>query len=339
MANLSAAAAGRRLAALAAAPLLFGLATPLAAQAAAVAVESTSVSPSTIGAGEEALQKVTLTEPAPAGGTVVELRDLTEFGDPDYAWSTGRKVTVPEGERTVAFPIRVESEDRTTVTRLQASANGTAAETAITVEPPNWSDQAVTGFWVKQQYGQAFAVTGTTVTGTVHITAPAPVGGLAVDLRNDPVWNTTAYSAPYVVVPAGATSATFPIRATADKEPRYVGMRADLGNNVLTSSLIGVPEQFSVGQVREIRNTPGYRPNQGTVGLGDIWHPFGAVIRLTSDTPGVTVPSELRLSSSELGRTFPVEVDPSVPIGTKVKITAGWVLGPSPVTTEITVQD
>lgn len=111
--------------------------------------------------------------------------------------------------------------------------------------PPDWREQGVTNFWVKQQYGEAIAVTGTTVTGTVRIQSPAPVGGLAVDIRNDPTWNGTAYSAAYVVVPAGATSATF----------------------------------------------------------------------------------------------FPVGVDRSVPIGTKVKITATWVLGPSPVTTEITIQD
>ncbi|MEU9845107.1 hypothetical protein AB0C69_38525 [Actinomadura sp. NPDC048032] len=339
MANLSKAAVGRRAAVLAAAPLLLGLATPLAARAAAVAVESTSVTPSTISAGQEALQKVTLTEPAPAGGTVVELRDLTEFGDPNYARSTGRKVTVPEGKQTVTFPIRVESVSETTATRLQASANGTAAETAITVVPPDWREQGVTNFWVKQQYGEAIAVTGTTVTGTVRIQSPAPVGGLAVDIRNDPTWNGTAYSAPYVVVPAGATSATFPISVSADRSPRHVGMTADLGNNVMTSSLIGVPKQFSVGQVREIRNTPGYWPNYGVVGLGDVWHPFGAVIKLTSDTPGVTVPPELQLSSSDVGRSFPVGVDRSVPIGTKVRITATWVLGPSPVTTEITIQD
>lgn len=36
---------------------------------------------------------------------------------------------------------------------------------------------------------------------------------------------------------------------------------------------------------------------------------------------------------------FPVNVDSSVPIGTKVKITATWVLGPAPVTTEITIGD
>ncbi|WP_149262886.1 hypothetical protein [Actinomadura sp. K4S16] len=339
MANLSKAAVGRRVAVLTAAPLLFGLATPLAAQAATTGVESTSVSPSTISAGEEALQKVTLTEPAPAGGTVVALRDLNEFEDPNYARSTGRKVTVPEGQRSVTFPIRVQSEDTTTVTSLEASANGTAARTAITVEPPDWREQVVTGFWVKQQYGQAIALTGTTVTGTVQIKSPAPVGGLAVDIRNNPVWNDTAYSAPYVVVPAGATGATFPISVSTDQNPRYVQMTADLGNDKATSSLIGTPKKFSVGTVREIRNKSGYWPNYGVVGLGDIWHPFGAVIKLTSDTPGVTVPPELQLSSSELGRTFPIQVDPSTPIGTKVKITATWVLGPAPVTTEITIQD
>jgi len=73
---------------------------------------------------------------------------------------------------------------------------------------------------VKQQYGRAIALTSTTVTGTVQLKLPAPVGGLAVDIRNKPVWNSTAYAPPYVVVPAGATGATFPIGVSADREPR-----------------------------------------------------------------------------------------------------------------------
>ncbi|MFD0689410.1 hypothetical protein [Actinomadura fibrosa] len=339
MANTPKAAAGRRIAVLAAAPLVLGIAGALPARAASAAVESTSVTPSTISAGQEALQKITLTEAAPAGGTVVELRDLNEYEDPNYVRSTGRKVTVPEGQRSVTVPIRVQSERETTVTRLRASANGSAAETAVTVTPPDPREQQVTGFYVKQQYGQAIALTSTTVTGTVQLKAPAPVGGLAVDIRNVPGWNSTADAPPYVVVPAGATGATFPIRVVADREPRSVQMTADLGNNVLTSSLTGVPKTFSVGQSREIRNTPGYWPNHGVVGLGDLWHPFGATIKLTSDTPGVTVPAELKVSSGEVGQLFPVTVDPSVPIGAKVKITASWVLGPAPVSTEITIQD
>ncbi|MEV0660013.1 hypothetical protein ACIBI3_02940 [Actinomadura luteofluorescens] len=52
-----------------------------------------------------------------------DVHELRE--DPDYAKSTGRTVTVPEGRRTVAFPIRVQSE-RETELQLSSSDAGRA---------------------------------------------------------------------------------------------------------------------------------------------------------------------------------------------------------------------
>ncbi|OLT12454.1 hypothetical protein BJF79_22220 [Actinomadura sp. CNU-125] len=74
------------------------------------------------------------------------------------------------------------------------------------------------------------------------------------------------------------------------------------------------------------------------MGLGDRWHPFGAVIELTSDTPGVTVPAKIEIPADEVGENFPITVDDSVPAGTKVRISAKWVLSTAgTVTTEAVV--
>ncbi|GAA1883952.1 hypothetical protein [Actinomadura bangladeshensis] len=109
------------------------------------------------------------------------------------------------------------------------------------------------------------------------------------------------------------------------------------------AGVIGVPKKFSVGVLGPVRHRPGNAENFGVVGLGDIWHPFGARINLTSDTPGVTtslnVPSDGSIPADKDGAQFSIRVADSVPAGTKVKLTANWVLGPAPVTTEFTVQD
>jgi hypothetical protein len=54
---------------------------------------------------------------------------------------------------------------------------------------------------------------GSPSTGTVALTAPAPATGAAVQLSNSgDFFNLDADLPPVVIVPAGATSATFPVR-------------------------------------------------------------------------------------------------------------------------------
>jgi hypothetical protein len=51
------------------------------------------------------------------------------------------------------------------------------------------------------------------------------------------------------------------------------------------------------------------------------------------------VPADGSIPASQAGAQFQIHVADSVPAGTKVKLTASWVLGPAPVTTEFTVQE
>jgi hypothetical protein len=333
--------AGRR-AAGAVLPLALAAAVfaPLRASAAEVAVESTTVSPSRITSGEEAIQTVTLAEPAPAGGVAVQLLDGGEYEDLTYLQSTRHKVTVPAGQRRVSFPIRVQSAvSAGTVTRLTAGVGGSVAETSVTVDPIDARVQDVTSFTVDKR----IAAEGGKIIGTVQIKSPAPVGGLAVDLRKTP-YESSAVSFPsYVVVPAGATSAAFAMDVTAYDRPRFATVMAALSTARQFAGVIGVPKKFSIGVLGPVRHRPGNAENFGAVGLGDIWHPFGARITLASDTPGVTaqlnVPSDGSIPAAQAGAQFAIQVADSVPAGTKVKLTATWVLGPAPVSTEFTVQE
>ncbi|TDC19707.1 hypothetical protein [Actinomadura bangladeshensis] len=125
---------------------------PLRASAAEVQVVSTTVTPSRITSGEQAIQTVTLAEPAPAGGVTVQLLDGNEYRDLTYFQATKNRVTVPEGERSVSLAIRVQSAiNEGTVTRLTAGAGGSVAETSITVDPIDGRYQDVTSFTIDKR--------------------------------------------------------------------------------------------------------------------------------------------------------------------------------------------
>ncbi|MGK5557857.1 hypothetical protein ACSNOI_40260 [Actinomadura kijaniata] len=325
-----------------AAPLAAAVPAPAAHAVAAVTVAATSVSPSTITSGQEAIQTVTLAAPAPEGGVKVAVHPVGQFSDATYLQATRNEVTVPAGERSVSFPIRVENSPTASVRTLEARVGSSAAVASLTVNPVDPREQAVTSFTVDRPNDARAAVEGSTVTGTVKIKSPAPTGGLAVDVRRVPHESSAVHAPAYVVVPAGGTSATFRMTATAYDIPRSVTLRALLGPSDATTSVLGVPKRFSVAGLDfgRVRRGPQNNPQYGGVGLGEWWHPFGAVVRFATDNPKVTVTPEVDIPASHVGALFRIDADASVPAGTTVKITATWVLGPvAPATTEVTVVD
>ncbi|WP_067474870.1 hypothetical protein [Actinomadura hibisca] len=312
-----------------------------AAHAAEIAVASTAVSPNVIDPGQQAVQTVTLTEPAPAGGTVVQLRDLNVSEDLNYAQSTGRKVTVPAGQRSVSFPIRVQSEIGATTTGLRAVVGGSHAETSITVRAQDPDRQAITDFLLNGVALPGTVVAGAAVTGTVKLKAAAPAGGLAVDIRNHP-GETAALSTPaYVVVPAGSTTGAFTMKALPDDGPKSVTVTADIGNGFELNGVTVVPKGFSVGALRGL-HTPcdaDCNPNWGVASVGDLWHPFGAVIKLKSSNPAIKVPASVEIPAGKPSTTFVFQVERGTPVGTTATITATWQLGlAGPVTSQVYVQ-
>ncbi|MBE1530693.1 hypothetical protein [Actinomadura algeriensis] len=305
-------------------------AAPSAAADTTPEVASTSVSPAVIPAGGQALQTVRLTAPAPAGGLGVEVISVG-FADGNYQYSTdGGHVRVPEGETSVTFPIRLEAYEDETVVPLVARRHGVSARTDVTVRPLDWREQTVTNVDLDVPGDAKAVVAGTKVTGSVELAAPAGAGGTSVDLRVAHVSGLPGSPTPkiprYAVVPAGSTRGTFTMEypAVPVSGIGITDVAADLGHSPMRVAPLLVPKQYTVGVVRELR--AGARNNIGAVGLGNRWHPFGAVIELTSHTPGVTVPAKVEIPADEAGENFDIRVDESVPAGTKVKISAKWVL-------------
>ncbi|HEY3161196.1 MAG TPA: hypothetical protein VGJ78_19660 [Vicinamibacterales bacterium] len=164
--------------------------------------------PTTVTGGGSAQGVLHLSDPAPPGG----LQAILSTKDPRGYLKTVPPVTVPTtvsipaGAISANFSIATTPVNESTPAAIYATTNAVGAKGSITVGIPS-------GPRAGSLMIDPFAVSsGHPATGTVTLTGPATAGGVVVPLRSShPQYASVPAS---VTVPAGATSATFPI-ATA----------------------------------------------------------------------------------------------------------------------------
>jgi len=194
------------------------------------------------GAGLQGI--VTLSPPPGAPGPFVATSPIVVLlgsGDANVAHPVSGTVTIPAGASSATFNISTAPVAATRVVELFASATG-AAQTnlaigQVTVMPP----VAPATLLLSPANGVGPGTVTLTVvgpassTGTVTLTAPAPAGGAVVVLSSlDPA---VAQVPGSVTVPAGATSATFTVMASAVAAPGSATIYASLGGTVLIALL------------------------------------------------------------------------------------------------------
>ncbi len=166
-------------------------------------LSSLTLNPSTVVGGQSSTGTVTLTAPAQSGGFTVQLSS----SNPSVA-SVPSSVTVPQGQTSANFTVTTQPVSSQTQVTITASANGVTRQATLTVNPPSGSVTlqsltiSPTSVWG-----------GSSATGTVTLSGPAPSGGAVVQLRSS---NPSAAIVPSsVTVPAGQRSASFTIRTTS----------------------------------------------------------------------------------------------------------------------------
>ena len=165
-----------------------------------VHVSSMSLDPTAVTAGTSSTGTVTLSGAAPTGGAVVSLSS-----DNSAVATTPASVTIAAGATTVTFTVSTSAVGTTSAATITATYNGIASA-ALTVNPPvvtvsslNLNPTGVTG--------------GTSSTGTLMLSGPAPTGGVVVSLSSD---NSAVATTPAsVTIAAGATVATFTVSTSA----------------------------------------------------------------------------------------------------------------------------
>jgi hypothetical protein len=255
-----------------------------------IALATLQTAGSSVGSGSSLWTTVTLTHQAPSAGTTVTLTS----SNPAVV-SVPATVTVTAGRDTASFSASTVAITSTTSVTLSASCGGVTRSVTVQVLP------YLTGFSVSPSVVPA----GTTATGTVTIAGPAPAGGLTVGL-----FSTKPAAVPLparVSVPAGVTSASFPITTSAVSAATSATLVATLGRS-LTTSLSVMP----VGVSFTPASLSGGQPSTGTVVLPTAAPVGGAVVTLGSSNPSlasppasVTVPEGARLITFTV-RTFPV---------------------------------
>ena len=161
--------------------------------------------PTTVTGGGSAQGVLHLTDPAPPGG----LQAILSTKDPRGYLRTVSPVTVPTtvsipaGALSANFSIATSPVNTSTPAAIYATTNAFGAKGSIGVGIPSGPRAASLMI-------DPFAVSaGHPATGTVTLTAPATAGGIVVPLLSShPQYASVPAS---VTVPAGATSATFPI--------------------------------------------------------------------------------------------------------------------------------
>jgi hypothetical protein len=154
---------------------------------------------SVVGGAQSSTGTVTLSGPAPANGAQVTLSssDTTAARVPS-------SVTVAAGATSATFTVSTSAVASSATVTISAAYSGAFRSASLTVTPPPPTVSSLS-------LDPANVLGGQSSTGTVTLTGPAPAGGGQVFLSSS---NGAARVPSSVIVPAGATSATFTVNTS-----------------------------------------------------------------------------------------------------------------------------
>jgi len=164
-----------------------------------LSLSSFSMDPTSVTGGNSSTGTVTLSGPAPSGGAQVMLSSSNTA-----AARVPSSVTVAAGATSATFSVGTSAVAASTTVTISGAYGGATRSVSLTVTPAPPPPPTVSSLTLNP----ANVFGGQSSTGTVTLTGPAPAGGAQVFLSS----NNGAASVPSsVIVPAGATSATFTV--------------------------------------------------------------------------------------------------------------------------------
>jgi WD40 repeat protein len=161
-------------------------------------------------------------------------------------------------------------------------------------------------------------------TGTVTLSAPASTEGQSVVLTSA---NANASVPGNVVVPAGATSATFTVKTVGVAVPQTGDITATIGTSSKTATLAMTPTPVASLTLSPTTVIAG-NTSIGTITLTQPAPPNGAYVELSTNSPGTSVPGIVMVPPGLTSTTFQVGTYP-VPSTTVATITAGIQASPA----------
>jgi hypothetical protein len=253
-----------------------------------------SVWPQTVVGGTTATATVRLTEPAYAGGIVLQLsKDSVALAVPPTT-------IVPEGQTVGYFTVSTIPLSFTATRTIFATLNGVTRGTSITITP---GDLVLTSFTANPTTIQS----GNSAVGTVTLTGAAPGGGTVVHLSS----GSSAIQVPAsVTVPAGSASRTFTIQTSevGSTFSRQIIATCNGSSRVVTVTLT---PSISIASLTLSKSTvKGGESLTGTVTLSLPAPNGGIVVALESGSGAIQVPSSVTVAAGQTSVTFPIQTNP-----------------------------
>jgi uncharacterized repeat protein (TIGR03803 family) len=241
-----------------------------------------SISPLTITGGNNASGTVWISSPAPAGGAAVTLSSSSQLVQ------VPSTVTVPAGAVSSDFTVSTSPVGSINNATVTASYGGVYDSITLTLVPP-------LPFVSSLSMSPSTVPSGSPSYGTVTLTAPAPLGGLFVLLTS-----TASYAianVPYgVIVPDGATSATFTVTTSPISFIAPATITASYNNTQQSAVLIVAPPGTPLAPASltlSPSSVTGGAGSTGSILLTGLVPEGGVVLTLSSDNANVVVPSIL----------------------------------------------
>ncbi len=281
---------------------------------------SLTLTPASVVGGLSASGTVTLTNPAPTGGTSVAL------SVPAGPVTVPATVAVAAGATTADFTVMTTAVTASTPVTITATYGGgsQSATLTLTAAPASLTPASLT-------LDPASVAGGASSTGTVTLTGPAPAAGAAVTLSSSDPSVTVPAS---VAVPSGAVSATFPVTTTAVAAQVAATVTATL-NGVSQTAMLTVQAPM----LKPLIVTPSSVFGGDTAVLAlalTLPAPAGgAVITLSSSDPSAPLPPTVTIPA---GQTTASVTIPTTVVPTATAVTLSATYGAATVTTKLTVK-
>ena len=237
---------------------------------------------------------VVLPNPAPPAGVTIYLSSNSSLvGVP-------ATVKIGSGGSKATFAITTTPVSTQQAVMISALSNGTAKTASFSLLPTVLQGITIT---------PANVVGGSSATGTVTLSSPAPTGGTIVTLTSS---NSQVVVPATVIVPAGASMVTFSILTKAVGTTLTSKVTATLGTLSFSAPLI-----VTNAPVKSLTISPGAihagSTATATVKLTTPVGTGGSTYQLASSQSYVTVPTSLTVAAGATTATFQVTTDPNSP--------------------------
>ena len=207
-------------------PAIWDFALASASAPAPTSLASISLNPTSVTGGNSSTGSVILSGPAPSGGAQVTLSSSNTT-----VARVPSSVTVPAGSTSATFSVSTSTVAASTSVVISGTYGGATKTGLLTVTPTPVPSSTLSSLTLNPSSvigGTQFS------TGTVTLSGPAPAGGAQVMLSSS---NGVASVPSSVVVPAGASNASFRVNTSAVLVPTSATISASYNGTTRTADL------------------------------------------------------------------------------------------------------